>query len=1472
MEMPWPEELPCFPEKISLCVLLGFLGVIVLSFITKLARPNNYQQEAYAVDDDDDATDRESRPPPATSCCCSSMSFKASVICSILMMSIHCLLLLITIFIPSNSSYSRCNSRIVSLTSESAQLASWALSLIPIYYLIRIRMKQVSYFPLMIRSWWVSGFLLSAISVCIRAYFIQDMSQLQLRDYIELLALLSSTFLFCISVYGNTGIKITGNDGDSDSLQEPEPEPLLEKQRTPESPYGNATILQLVTFSWMNPLFSVGINKVLDQDDIPDVDTHDSASFLSSHFTNCLLNTATTSFYQAIFMLVRRKAAINALFAVISACASYVGPYLINDFVDFLSHRKDRSLRIGYLIALAFLCAKMVETITQRQWIFGARQLGLRLRSALTSHIYSKGLVLSARSRQGHTSGEIINYMSVDVNRVTDFIWYLNIIWMFPIQITLSILILNTNLGAPGSLSALAATLIVMSCNVPITRVQKWYQSKIMEAKDSRMKATSEVLRNMKTIKLQAWDSQFLSKLEGLREVERSWLWKSLRLSATTAFIFWGSPAFISTVTFGACYVMGVQLTAGRVLSALATFRMLQDPIFNLPDLLSTIAQAKVSADRITCYMQEEEIQEDAVEFIPPGGDEGECDVEIEGGRFTWTPELKNSRMTLDMIDLNVKRGMRVAVCGTVGSGKSSLLSCILGEIHKVSGSVRIRGNKAYVAQCPWILTGSIRDNILFGKPYDSDEYERTVKACALVKDFELFSCGDLTEIGERGINMSGGQKQRIQIARAVYQDADIYLLDDPFSAVDAHTGTHLFQECLMGILKSKTILYVTHQVEFLPAADLIVVMQNGRIVQTGKFDQLVKQNNVGFEALVGAHSHALDSVLAVENSTTRIQPAEEEENGRPEEAKHQQATGDHSGKLVYDEEREKGSIGKQVYWAYLTCVKGGVLVPIIILAQSSFQVLQIASNYWMAWASPPTSDDSDPPPPVALGMGTVLLVYTLLAASSALCVLLRAMLVATVGISTAEKLFSNMLQSVIRAPMHFFDSTPTGRIMNRASTDQSVLDMEMGQRLGWCAFSIIQILGTIAVMSQVAWEVFVIFIPVTGVCIWYQQYYTPTARELARLSGIQLAPIIHHFSESLAGAATIRAFGEGERFIDSNLGLIDNYSRPWFHNVSAMEWLSFRLNLLSNFVFAFSLVLLVTLPEGIISPSIAGLAVTYGINLNVLQASVIWNICNAENKMISVERVLQYTKIQGEAPLVTGEYKPPANWPETGTICFKDLQIRYAEHLPLVLKNVSCTFPGRRKVGVVGRTGSGKSTLTQALFRMVQVREGSIIIDGVDISKIGLHELRSRLSIIPQDPTMFEGTVRGNLDPLGHYSDLQVWRALEKCQLGSLVRDKQGKLDATVTENGENWSAGQRQLFCLGRALLKKSSILVLDEATASVDSATDSVLQKIISEEFKDRTVVTIAHRIHTVIDSDLVLVLSDGKILVYSILWSY
>ncbi|GAB4862031.1 ATP-binding cassette sub- C member 9 [Ancistrocladus abbreviatus] len=1453
LNQKWWQQLSsqCLREEISILVLLGFVVLLLIHFMRNIP--------FFLCKDRIKLAERDVQMHPNNTRF--SIYCKASILCSIILLGTHFTTLLMLV----NGAETPCQMRTLVPIAEITQVISWAIAIITASVILA---KGHYEFPGILRMWWLCNFLLSALHIALDAHSkIVSQRQLTILDCADFLSLLASTCLLVISVRGKS--KVSGN-GLTEPLLNRGTERHLKGKR--ETLYGKATFLQLITFSWLNPLFVIGKKKPLEQDEIPDIDTKDSAGVLFGAFNESLKHvkdrdgSTNPSVYKAIYLFIRRKAAMNALFAVISAAASYAGPYLINDFVDFLSDKKNQSLKSGYLIALGFLGAKVVETITQRQWIFGARQLGLRLRAALISHIYQKGLLLSSQSRQSHSSGEIINYMSVDIQRITDFMWYLNTIWMLPIQLSSAVYILHTNLGL-ASVAGLAATVIVMSCNIPLTRMLKHYQSKIMESKDARMKATSEVLRNVKTIKLQAWDNQFLEKLESYRSIEYDWIWKSQRLGAIGAFIFWGSPAFISIVTFGACLLMGIPLTAGRVLSALATFRMLQDPIFSLPDLLNVIAQAKVSTDRVASYLQEEEIQSNAIESVPK--DETLYAIDIEGGKFSWDPSSRSP--TLDGIQLKVKRGMKVAICGTVGSGKSSLLSAIIGEIPKLSGSVKISGCKAYVPQSPWILTGNIRENILFGNPYDDAKYGRTIKACALEKDLDLFACGDLTEIGERGINMSGGQKQRIQIARAVYQDNDIYLLDDPFSAVDAHTGTQLFQECLMGILKDKTTLYVTHQVEFLPAADLILVMQNGRIAQAGSFEELLKQN-IGFEVLVGAHSQALESILTFENSSRNSQTddnpncspvsrAEPKQSPRNTEGHLSQEITEKGGRLIQDEEREKGSIGKEVYKSYLTIVKGGILVPLIILAQSSFQVLQIASNYWMAWACPTTSDAK----PIA-GMDFILLIYVFLGIGSSLCVLVRALLVATAGLLTAQKLFIKMLHSVLRAPMAFFDSTPTGRILNRASSDQSVVDLEMAQRLGWAAFSIIQLIGTIAVMSQVAWEVFIIFIPVTAICIWFKQYYIPTARELARLAEIQRAPILHHFAESLSGAATIRAFGQKNRFINTNLDLVDNQSRPWFHNVSAMEWLSFRLNQLSNFVFAFSLVVLVSLPDGIISPSIAGLAVTYGINLNVLQASVIWNLCNAENKMISVERILQYSKLTSEAPIVIEHSRPPVNWPTTGTICFNNLQIRYADHLPYVLKNISCILPGRNKIGVVGRTGSGKSTLIQALFRIVEPAEGSIIIDEIDICKIGLHDLRSRLSIIPQDPTMFDGTVRGNLDPLQQHTDTEIWEALDKCQLGDLVRAKEGKLESTVVENGENWSVGQRQLFCLGRVLLKQSSILVLDEATASVDSATDGVIQKIISQEFKDRTIVTIAHRIHTVIDSDLVLVLSEGRIAEY------
>ncbi|KAG5567355.1 hypothetical protein RHGRI_002796 [Rhododendron griersonianum] len=693
-------------------------------------------------------------------------------------------------------------------------------------------------------------------------------------------------------------------------------------------------------------------------------------------------------------------------------------------------------------------------------------------------------------------------------------------------------------------------------------------------------------------------------------------------------------------------------------------------------------------------------------------------------------------------------------------------------------------------------------------------------------------------------------------------------------------------QEFILTALAAKTVIFVTHQVEFLPAADMILVLKEGRIVQAGQYDELL-QAGTDFKALVSAHHEAIESMDIPNHSSedsdgsnprdasvvfgkrcdsignnivSLVKEVKEGLSAQDQKAIKEKKKAKRSRKkqLVQEEERERGKVSMKVYLSYMAAAYKGLLIPPIILAQTLFQVLQIASNWWMAWANPQTPGDK----PRASSM-LLLVVYMALAFGSSCFIFVRAVLVATFGLAAAQKLFLKMLLSVFRAPMSFFDSTPAGRILNRVSVDQSVVDLDIPFRLGGFASTTIQLLGIVGVMTQVTWQILFLVVPMAIACLWMQKYYMASSRELVRIVSIQKSPIIHLFGESISGAATIRGFGQEKRFMKRNLYLLDCFARPFFCSLAAIEWLCLRMELLSTFVFAFCMVLLVSFPHGSIDPSMAGLAVTYGLNLNARLSRWILSFCKLENKIISVERIDQYCQIPSEAPPIIDGSRPPCSWPENGTIELIDLKVRYKENLPLVLHGVTCSFPGGKKIGIVGRTGSGKSTLIQALFRMIEPSHGRIIIDNIDISTIGLHDLRSCLSIIPQDPTLFEGTIRGNLDPLQEHSDQEIWQALDKSQLGEIVRQKEQKLDAPVVENGDNWSVGQRQLVALGRALLKQARILVLDEATASVDSATDNLVQKIIRTEFRDCTVCTIAHRIPTVIDSDLVLVLSDGRV---------
>ncbi|XP_042486112.1 ABC transporter C family member 3-like [Macadamia integrifolia] len=1350
---------------------------------------------------------------------------------------------------------------------------------ISIYLHIRYSYSSEHMFPILLRIWWVFYFLMSCSYLIILLDLYWNYASLPLLLWVSNLVSVITGLFFCyVGLFGY------GKNKDIHLL-----EPLLRTNSSRNNdddgqrscvngddviPYENATIISICTFSWIQPLLALGYKKTLDLEDVPQLANCDSAKVIFAHFMKKLEfdhgnggQVSTLKLVKALILSVWKEIIWTTLFSIISTLASYIGPYLIEAFVQDLDNPHQLKYK-GYVLVFIFFISKLLRCFSERHLFFQLRKMGIKVRAALFAIIFKKNLTLSSHAKQGHNSGENINLICVDVERIGFFSWYLHDIWRVPIQIFLALLILYTKLGL-ASIVTFIATMILMLANIPMGKLQEKFQGELMDSKDQRMKVTSEALRNMRILKLQGWEMKFLANIIELRNFETRWLKKLLYTLAMTSFFFLSAPMLVSVVTFGFCVLMRIPLESGKVLSAIATFEILQVPIYNLPDTISMIVQTKVSLNRITSFLCLDDLYPNIVQKL--SRDNANIAVEIVNGNFSW--DLYFSNLILKDLNFRVYQGMRVAVCGSIGSGKSSLLSCILGEVPKVSGAIKLNGTKSYVAQSPWIQSGKIIDNILFGKEMEEERYEMILEACSLKKDLEFFAFGDHTIIGDRGVNLSGGQKQRIQIARALYHDADIYLLDDPFSAVDAHTGTHLFKECLLGILSSKTVIYVTHQVEFLYSADLILVMQNGMITQAGKYEEILN-SETDFMDLVGSHAKALTKLSSIDLGGTALDNmsnGEEDHNMLCREKSIQDdeeiesknykidKSAEQEGQLVQEEKREKGGVSFSIYWKYATAAYKGVFVPLIVLAQFFFQLLLIFSCYWMVLATP-VSEDVRP----YVSESTLIYVYIALTFGSSLCVLIRSMLIVIVGFKTSTLLFNKMHKCIFRAPLSFFDSTPSGRIINRASVDQSAVDTSIPHQIEELLISIIGFLGVIAVMSQVAWQILIVFIPMTVTCIWYRQYYIFAARELSRLVGVCQAPIIQHFSESSLGLTTIRCFDQEERFMDTNFKLVDGYSRPKFYFSGAVEWLCFRLDMLASITYVISLVFLFLVPKGILSPGVIGLAVTYGLSFSM--QGVVWDLSSLENKMISVERILQYACIPSEHPVLVEENKLDREWPSHGQIEIADLQVRYAPHLPLVLRGLTCTFPGGMNIGVVGRTGSGKSTLVQTLFRILEPTTGQIWIDGINISKIGLHDLRSRLSIVPQEPTMFEGTLRNNLDPLDEYNDEQIWEALDKCQLGDKVRKKEGKLDSAVTENGENWSLGQRQLVCLGRTLLKKSKILVLDEATASMDTATDYLIHQTLKKHFSGSTIITIAHRITSILDADMVLLLDNGLVLEY------
>ncbi|KAK8935796.1 ABC transporter C family member 8 [Platanthera zijinensis] len=1233
--------------------------------------------------------------------------------------------------------------------------------------------------------------------------------------------------------------------------------PLLLDRNERKTNLCGANLISKLTFSWMNPLLRLGSSKHLVLEDIPVLHSDDEAFVAYQTFCRAWelerkKKARTTNL--ALFSLAKcykKEMLLVGLYALLKTICVAVSPLILYAFILF-SHREEKGLNYGFLLIICLVAVKFVDSVSQRHWYFDSRRFGMRMRSAVMAAIYQKQLRISSQGRRRHSTGEIVNYIAVDAYRLGEFPWWFHMAWSLPLQILLSVLVLIMTVGA-GTLPGLIPLVISGFLNIPIAKIMQYYQSQFMVAQDERLRATSEALNNMKIIKLQSWEEKFRATVESLRDFEFKWLKDIQMTKAHGSALYWMAPTVVSAVIFaGTAALNSAPLNASTIFTVLATLRGMSEPVRMLPEALSVLIQVMVSLDRIDVFLLEDEIREEGVQRSKLNN--VDQIIKLEDGFFSW--EVEDAAVpTLKNIDLVIRRGKKIAVCGPVGSGKSSLIQALLGEIPKISGSVHVLGSIAYVSQTCWIQSGTIQDNILFGKEMNSRRYEMAIRCCALDKDIDNFVHGDMTEIGQRGLNMSGGQKQRIQLARAVYNDADTYLLDDPFSAVDAHTAAILFHDCVMTALQNKTVILVTHQVEFLAEADGILVIEDGEITQRGTYDELLR-SGTAFERLVNAHT---SSLTALDSSVQKN--GENRRRGEQGDSIIVASIGGEisgedisAAQLTEEEEKEIGNAGMKPYIDYLGVPRGFLLSALVVSTQIVFIVLQIVSTYWMAFAAPMDR----------ISTNLLIGVYAVISFLSCLFAYIRSLLAADLGLRASSFFFTSLMDSLFKAPMSFFDSTPVGRILTRASSDLYTLDFDIQMSLLFFLAGVVELISIIIIMATVTWQVLVVALPVLIVVTYLQGYYLSSARELVRINGTTKAPIMNYATESYLGVATIRAFGMIERFFGANLKLIDTDATLFFHTIAAMEWLLIRVEFLQNLTVIASTIFLVLIPQRYISPGLSGLSLSYALGLSSAQVFLTRFYSYMENQIISVERIEQFMHIAPEPPAVIDGSRPPASWPQEGRVDFENLKIKYRPGSPFVLKGISCTFWAGNKIGVVGRTGSGKTTLISAVFRLIDPADGRILIDSVDICSVGLKDLRMKISIIPQEPTLFRGSVRSNLDPLGMYADHEIWEALERCQLKSTIRSLPAQLDSSVSDDGENWSAGQRQLFCLGRVLLRKNKILVLDEATASIDSATDAILQRIIRQEFSSCTVITIAHRVPTVTDSDMVMVLSYGKLL--------
>lgn len=1252
------------------------------------------------------------------------------------------------------------------------------------------------------------------------------------------------------------------------------PQPYLAHPQT------RASLVSRIFITWLDPILRLGNARQLHQDDIWELSARNQCEYAAN-----LLHRHWIASGSLFFAFLRsfgvRYIAIGVLLATAYGCDLF-GPYVLFQVVDLIGQAVLDTPQLAQWLGLLF--ATRILKALLFAFVYSETQvIALQFSSALKSIVFQKALRLSPEAKTQKSTAEIVNIYTTDVQNILMAAYFLHEVWVLPLEIAIALLMLFSVVGY-ATFAGLGVIFVVLLINNALARGQARTFAAVMRVKDERMKVINELFSAMQIVKLNAWERKFATKIEEVRGRELNVVWKYLLIGALNIFTLWGAPVFVSTATFAVyALVMHESLTAAKVFTALALFRLIQDPLRSLPRIITGLIQAGISVKRLMEFIDLNEVDPYAIagrenlDFVAKY-DPQNIVVAVESATFAWDTK---SPPLFRNLNLTVTRGEFVVIHGKVGSGKSSFCSVLLGDMVKRQGYVYVGGSVAFCSQQPWIQNLTIRENILFGKAYDKRKYQKVIEACGLKTDIAKFPAGDKTEIGQKGLNVSGGQKARISLARACYSDADILILDSPLAAVDAIVQNEIFNKCLLGLLKNKTRILVTHNPEIIASkyVDDAIRLVEGSMTHSRNVDKEELLSPL-VSPLIGSSSSSQynNNVFTVYPVSRSAAPRTRGTRGTPVStleqfsAENVVAEGfspmsnrsvdsfieESDGRLVLDEVRQEGRVSNHVFMAYFRAVGGLRVVFFLIFVQCVWQGFQILSDFWLShWTSESEEDQKE-------HVSKNLLIYVGLALSGSFMVLVRTLTVSISGIRGARTLFDGMTASLLKAPMTFFDANPVGRILNRYGDDVSSVDFRLPFAYGTLlavAFSNGCTLLTAAVVTRYFG---LLIAPILYIYVRVGMFYLKPAREVQRLQKTSQSPVLAHVSEAIDGTNIIRAFGmhQMHRFIEQNFMKIDVNNRNVHLSIYAGQWFGLRMQLMGGVIVVVIAGALVALRNSL-SAGVIGLAFNYALAVDQGLESLIQAWSWLETSMVSPERMQEYIDIPSEAPHVIGDTEPSPQWPTQGEVIFDNVSFRYKEGGDLVLRNISLHLQPGEKIGIVGRTGAGKSSLTMALFRINELASGRIIIDGIDTSALGLQTLRGSLSIITQSPVLFKGTIRGYLDPFDERTDDNLWLSLRKAGLSDKIASMDGMLLATLEENGENFSVGERQMLCMGRALLSESRVVVMDEATAAIDHETDLKLQQVIREEFQKSTVITIAHRLDTVLDSDRILVLDAGKI---------